>query len=80
MSIFKKLFGGSSHQEEEDNNKDNNPFLEEKNDVPVDELFMTKFLKNGGKFIYCIDLNDVKTNLENILEENDWFEKRSPLF
>lgn len=73
MSIFKKLFGGSSQEEE--NKNESNPFLEEKNDIPVDELFMTKFVKNGGKFIYCTDLSEVKNNFENILEENDWFEK-----
>lgn len=79
MSIFKKLFGGSS-QEEETKSKESNPYLEEKNDIPVDELFMTQFLKNGGKFIYCVDLNELKTNFENILEENDWFEKEALCF
>lgn len=73
MSIFKKLFRGSSS--EEDKKEQNSPFLELRNDIPVDELFMTKFVKNGGKFIYCVDLDEVKIQFENILEENDWFEK-----
>lgn len=72
MSIFKKLFGGTSEGEKAD---ENSPFLQKKNDIPVDELFMTQFVKNGGKFLYCTDMEDIKTQFENILEENDWFEK-----
>lgn len=72
MSIFKKLFGGTSEGEKAD---ENSPFLQTKNDIPVDELFMTQFVKNGGKFLYCTDMEEVKTQFENILEENDWFEK-----
>ena len=30
--------------------------------------------KNGGKFIYCEDLAEVREQFEFILEENDWFE------
>ncbi len=74
MSIFKKLFRSSSS--EEDKKEQKSPFLEQRNDIPVDELFMTKFVKNGGKFIYCVDFNEVKVQFENILEENDWFEKQ----
>lgn len=73
MSIFKKLFGGSSSEEEK--KEETSPFLEKRNDIPVDELFMTKFMKNGGKFIYCVDFDEVRVQFENILEENDWFEK-----
>ena len=29
---------------------------------------------NGGKFLYCENLNEVKDQFLNILEENDWFE------
>ena len=42
--------------------------------APVDERFMLNFKKNGGKFIYCDNLDEVKEQFENILEENDWFE------
>ena len=73
MNIFKKFFKSSSQEEEKGEEK--SPFLEEKNDIPADELFMTKFVKNGGKFLYCVDMGEVKHHFENILEENDWFEK-----
>lgn len=74
MSIFKKLFGGTSSSEEEKQSQ-TSPFMTEKNEIPVDELFMSRFVKNGGKFLYCAHLDELKSQLENILEENDWFEK-----
>ncbi len=73
MNIFKKLFKASFTEEQRTEEK--SPFLEEKNNIPVDELFMTKFVKNGGKFLYCVDMEEVRNHFENILEENDWFEK-----
>ncbi len=73
MSIFKKLFGGTSSEGEKE--EESSPFLQKKNDIPIDELFMTQFVKNGGKFLYCIDIEEIKAQFENILEENDWFEK-----
>lgn len=73
MSIFKKIFGGATSEGEKTD--ENSPFLQEKNNIPADELFMTRFVKNGGKFLYCSDMGDIKTQFENILEENDWFEK-----
>ena len=39
-----------------------------------DELFTLNFKKNGGKFLYCENLTEVKNHFEDILEENDWFE------
>ncbi|HBK82570.1 MAG TPA: lactate utilization protein B/C [Flavobacterium sp.] len=42
--------------------------------VPIDEKFTFNFKKNGGKFLYCEDLNELREQFENILEENDWFE------
>lgn len=72
MSIFKKWFGSSSSSDDQ-NQEDYNPYLPE-NNLPVDELFMSNFLKNGGKFIYCENMDEVRNQFENILEENDWFE------
>jgi hypothetical protein len=72
MSIFKKWFGSSSSSDDQ-NQEDYNPYLPE-NNIPADELFMSNFLKNGGKFIYCENMDEVRNQFENILEENDWFE------
>jgi hypothetical protein len=30
--------------------------------------------KNGGKFLYCENLEEIKEQFENILQENDWYE------
>ena len=73
MSLFRKLFG-SSHlsSSEEKETEFSKPFTE--NTTAIDELFIHNFKKNGGKFLYCENLEEVKEQFENILEENDWFE------
>ncbi|HEX8577286.1 MAG TPA: LUD domain-containing protein [Flavobacterium sp.] len=62
MSLFKKIFGTVNDTSSE----------EEK--LPVDELFTLNFKKNGGKFLYCENLPELRLLFENILLENDWFE------
>ena len=79
MSLFKKLFGVTdSKSEEETENIYNSQHDAPK--APVDERFMLNFKKNGGKFIYCENLDEVKEQFENILEENDWFESQVMCF
>lgn len=72
MSLFKKIFGAVNDVSHEENSE-SNPFLPEQQ-LPVDELFMLNFKKNGGKFIYCDNLSEVHEQFLNVLEENDWFE------
>ena len=72
MSLFKKFFGVTDSTQEETENIYNSEHDVPK--APVDERFMLNFKKNGGKFIYCDNLDEVKEQFENILEENDWFE------
>lgn len=48
--------------------------------APIDEQFAVHFKKNGGKFIYCENWNEVSQNFENILAENDWFEQNPLCF
>ena len=75
MSLFRKIFGSGNDASEEDNQSEyNSP---KKSLLPVDELFTYNFKKNGGKFLYCENLNEVKEQFENILEENDWFESEA---
>jgi len=78
MSLFKKLFGAS---ESSDDDKDGNlsPFNPE-TVIPADELFTLNFKKNGGKFLYCENLEEAKDHFEHILEENDWFESEALCF
>jgi len=77
MSLFKKLFGNESSEEDKD--KDQSPFNPEAT-IPADELFTLNFKKNGGKFLYCENLEEVKEHFEHILEENDWFESEALCF
>jgi hypothetical protein len=73
MSLFRKFFGsGNDSSDEENQSEFNNSSLNLS--LPVDERFTFNFKKNGGKFLYCENLNEVKEQFENILEENDWFE------
>lgn len=77
MSLFKKFFGtGESEEEKEGNLSPFNP----KAIIPADELFTLNFKKNGGKFLYCENLEEVKEHFEHILEENDWFESEAICF
>jgi hypothetical protein len=74
-SLFRKFFGNSG--EEADNDKKNDvksPYAPDTS-LPIDDQFTFNFKENGGKFIYCEDLSEVSENFENILAENDWFEK-----
>lgn len=72
MSLFRKIFGsGSTDADEEKRSEYNTPI---QTNIAVDELFTFNFKKNGGKFLYCENLDELRENFENILEENDWFE------
>jgi hypothetical protein len=42
--------------------------------MSIDEQFIYNFKKNGGKFLYCENLEEIKEQFENILQENDWYE------
>lgn len=76
MSILKRLFGGSNAPTPP-KQTESEYFEPQKPNIPVDELFTIKFRENGGKFLYCESLEEVKFHFENILEENDWFESEA---
>ena len=64
MSFFKKLFGTSETE-------DSTP---QKQDVKLDldDLFVHKFVKKGGKFLYCASMEEVIDNFKNVIFENNW--------
>jgi hypothetical protein len=72
MSLFKKIFGSGNDSSDEERESDFNTSLLDS--APADEKFTFNFKKNGGKFLYCENLGEVREQFENILEENDWFE------
>ena len=74
MSLFRKIFGSSISASDEEKEQGNSSFLPDKINMPIDEQFIYNFKKNGGKFLYCENLEDVKEQFENILQENDWYE------
>ena len=73
MSLFRKIFGSSISASEEEQEKENNSSFSDSS-MSIDEQFIFNFKKNGGKFLYCENTEEVKEQFENILEENDWYE------
>ena len=75
MSLFSKFFGSNNPTSEEDKESEfSNSYTE--NTASIDETFIFNFKKNGGKFLYCENTDEVREQFENILEENDWFESQ----
>ncbi|AXT20661.1 lactate utilization protein B/C [Flavobacteriaceae bacterium AU392] len=77
MSLFRKFFGIKS-----EGNKEHNTHSDERSKympdikIPLDERFTINFKANGGKFLYSENLNEVRHNLNSILAENDWNDKK----
>lgn len=74
MSLFRKFFGTGNDASDEESQSEFNTTSSSFSQLPVDEKFTYSFKKNGGKFLYCENLSEVKDHFEHILEENDWFE------
>ncbi|MBZ0328139.1 MAG: lactate utilization protein [Altibacter sp.] len=73
MSLFKRLLNPNYKSEEKAKSDQSKYYPEEK--LPTDEKFTYNFNKNGGKFLYCENLEEVLESFDNILLENDWYEK-----
>lgn len=69
MSFFNKIF---KRKVESSTYEDEHTDFHE--DVSIDKKFVKKFINKGGKFLYCTDLKETKSNLAHILHENDWSE------
>lgn len=72
MSLFRKLFGSKFDPPKKSSSSDERGRHMPKIDIPVDERFMIAFKENGGKFLYCTDLEEIHTNFNSILEETNW--------
>ena len=66
MNFFKKLFSIATKEDDEIQKQE--VFLS------LDDLFVHNFIKKGGKFLYCLQKQEVEINLKNILTENEWSE------
>ncbi|RCW90003.1 LUD domain-containing protein [Winogradskyella arenosi] len=72
MSIFSKFFGRKSEKTEENiPNHERGKYMPEMK-LPVDERFTINFKANGGKFLYCENIEEVQESFNAILEENQW--------
>jgi CRISPR/Cas system endoribonuclease Cas6 (RAMP superfamily) len=72
MSLFKRLFGGKSKKSEEEiPNQERSKYMPEIK-LPADERFTINFNANGGKFLYCENMQEVNSCLQKILDENNW--------
>lgn len=79
MSLFRKIFGSKSDRSgEELKSNDRGKYMPEIK-LPIDERFTINFKANGGKFLYCENLNEVFENIDHIIEENKWEEKKALL-
>ncbi|MGB5943814.1 MAG: LUD domain-containing protein [Leeuwenhoekiella sp.] len=76
MSFIKKLLKQAQAlgKEKKDPETDRGKYMPESS-LPADERFTKTFIYNGGKFIYCENLKEVHESFDNILIENDWYEK-----
>ena len=56
MSLFRKFFGTSGNEEDNDNKQEvKSPYTPDVT-LAIDEQFTFNFKENGGKFIYCENL------------------------
>ncbi|NND87970.1 MAG: LUD domain-containing protein [Flavobacteriaceae bacterium] len=76
MSLFKRLLNPNHKSDKKAKAKksDHGKYYPEEK-LPTDEKFTYNFNKNGGKFLYCISLEEILETFDNILIENDWYEK-----
>ena len=71
MSLFRKIFGLKYTPEDKIKSEERGKYMPEIK-LPIDEKFTINFKANGGKFLYCENMEEVHKSLQNILQENDW--------
>lgn len=72
MGLIDKIFGKrKEHGDLSSADKERGEFMPEA-EIPVEDKFLINFKENGGKFLYCADEKEAKTNFFEILRENNW--------
>jgi len=64
MNFLKKIFNISD--------KEDAHIQKQEVHLSLDDLFVHNFVNKGGKFLYCIDDDEVTRNLKNVFKENNW--------
>ena len=77
MSLFRKIFGLKPDNTTDDIKSGERGRYMPEIKLPIDEKFTINFKGNGGKFLYCENLNEVFDNLQSIIEENSWDDKKT---
>lgn len=73
MGLLKKLFNFSKAQLQPDTEAEKSVALAQNlPETPLDEKFALNFIQNGGKFLYCDNVQEFNSNLINIINENNW--------
>ena len=80
MSLFRKIFGSKSDSSEDELKSDDRGKYMPEIKLPIDERFTINFKANGGKFLYCENLNEVFDNLQHIIDENNWQDSKALIF
>ncbi|MBZ9627684.1 LUD domain-containing protein [Psychroflexus sp. CAK57W] len=71
MNFLKRLLGIDTNEVTDEYGNEIGKFMP-KPETPVDEEFVHNFKKNGGKFLYCENENELRLNFSEILKENNW--------
>ena len=71
MSLFRKIFGLKDSDGDKIKNEERGKYMPEIK-LPIDEKFTINFKANGGKFLYCENMQEIHNNLQDILSENKW--------
>ncbi len=71
MSLFRKIFGLKDTPEENIKSESRGKYMPEVK-LPIDEQFTINFKANGGKFLYCENMQEIRQSLAFILKENKW--------
>ncbi len=75
MSLFRKIFGLKDGDGDNIKNEERGKYMPEIK-LPIDEKFTINFKANGGKFLYCENMQEIFETLQQILDENQWGEKQ----
>ncbi len=70
MNLLKKLFGKKGKSEIKIKQSDKSSYFPDEK-APTDEKFTYNFNKNGGKFLYCLNMDEILDAFQSILDENN---------
>lgn len=74
MSLFRKIFGIKDSEGDNIKNEGRGKYMPEIK-LPIDEKFTINFKGNGGKFLYCENMQEIYNTLKEVLHENKWEDK-----